>query len=87
MPADFQAILDQAERMTEEQMDSRISSLTRLTDSELSSLCPTKADKKKLAELMAIVKEATDENVKRQKIIDNISNFASIIIKIAGKTI
>jgi cation transport ATPase len=58
-----------------------------LTDAELSKLCPQKADKERLAQLMNIVKEATSENEKRQNIINNISNFASVIVKILVKVI
>jgi hypothetical protein len=87
MTTDFQAILDEAEKVTDEKMASRISSLTRLTDSELSELCPTKLEKERLAELMMIVREATEENVKRDKIIENINVFASTIVRILNKIV
>ena len=85
MPEDFDKILDEAGRMTDEQMNSKISSLTRLTDEELSTLFPKKPDKEKLARLMQIVRSAAAENIKQQQLIDNITSLAGTVLKVLGK--
>ncbi len=85
MPDDFESILDEAERRTNEDLDSRISSLVRLTEAELQQLFPRKADKKRLAELMSIVRSATSENIKRRKMIENVERLAGTVIKLIGK--
>lgn len=82
MPDDFDALLDEAEELTDSQLASRISSLTRLKDTEIDKICPEKADKKALAELMSIVKNAGAENSKKKQLIDNIETFAGVIVRI-----
>lgn len=82
MSDDFDAILDEAVRMTDSQFASRISSLTRLNDDEINRICPTKVDKEALARLMSIVKGASDENTKRTELINNIQTFAGVIVKV-----
>lgn len=84
-PDDFDSILDEAEDLTLKQLDARISSLTRLTDTELSDLFPEKPDKEKLIQLMQIVKGATADNVKRKQLIDNIAGLADTVLKVVGK--
>jgi hypothetical protein len=87
MTTDFQKLIDEAEKLTDEQTDSRLSSLIKLTDSELSELCPKKPDKVRLAELMMVVREAKNENEKRDKIIENINVFAGTIVGILNKVV
>ncbi|TAK63641.1 MAG: hypothetical protein EPO24_04015 [Bacteroidetes bacterium] len=87
MPDDFDKILDEAEDLTSKQLDSRISSLTKLTDKELSSLFPKAPDKERLLKLMQIVKGATKENEKQQQLIDNIESLAGTVIKLLGKVV
>lgn len=82
MSDDFDAILEEAVRMTDNQFASRISSLTRLRDTEINAICPAPADKKALAELMSIVKGASDENTKRSELIGNIQTFAGVVIRV-----
>jgi hypothetical protein len=85
MPDDFDKLMDDAEDMTLKQLDSRLSSLVRLKDSELNSLFPSKPDKEKLIRLMQIVRGATADNVKRKQLIDNISGLADTVVKLLGK--
>jgi hypothetical protein len=85
MPDDFDALLDEAEKLTIKQLDSRISSLVRLKDSELESLFPAKPDKEKLIQLMQIVKGAEEDNIKQKKLIDNISSLAGTVLTLVGK--
>lgn len=87
MPDAFDDILDQAEELTNKELDSKISSLTRLKDAELAKLFPTKPDKEKLLQLLQIVQGATTENVKRKQLIDNISTVADTVLKLLVKLV
>ena len=49
---------------TNKKLSSKISSVTRLTDEEISEMLPDSADVKKHSKLMTIVKTAEDDNVK-----------------------
>ena len=82
---DFKKLLGDAEKITLDQYDSRISSLTRLNDSEINSLFPKKEDKDNLVKLMKIVKSAASDIDKTQQLIDNISGIAGTVIKLLGK--
>lgn len=82
MPDDFDEILDEAEKLTDSQLASRISSLTRLKDTEINKICPETKDKKALTELMSIVKGAGAENSKKKQLIDNIETFAGVIVRV-----
>jgi hypothetical protein len=83
----FDDILDKAEEMTNAELDTKISSLVRLTDDELRKLFPTKVDKEQLAKLMSVVKGATSENNKKKQIIKNISSYAGIVVKLLKKAL
>jgi hypothetical protein len=85
MPDDFDRLLDEAEDLTLKQLNSRISSLIRLKDSELNSLFPTKPDKEKLIQLMQIVQGAASENAKKKQLIDNISSLADTVLTLLGR--
>ena len=87
MPDSFDDILDQAEQLTLGQLDSKISSLTRLKDSELSSWFPAKADKQKLLQLMQIVQSASSDNEKKAELIKNIESVASVVITMLSKVV
>lgn len=82
---DFDRLLDEAEAETDAELASRISSLTRMTDAEIKELFPEKADKKKLVELMSIVKSSADMNEKKSKLIGNIGKFADTVITVLKK--
>ena len=85
MPDDFDSILDAAEELTLSDLNSRISSLVRFTDAELESLFPRKADKKKLLQLMQIVRSSSSANTKRRNLIRNIESVAGTVIKLVGR--
>jgi len=85
MTDDFDAILDAAEAETTAALNTRISSLVRLTDKELHSLFPKKADKEKLTKLMQIVRSSTSANTQRTKLVNNINELAGTVIKLVGK--
>lgn len=87
MSDEFDAILDEAEKLTDREFASRISSLTRLKDDEINELCPSKVDKETLAKLMAIVNRTTTENEKKILLANNIESFAGIILRVLSKAI
>jgi len=70
---------------TNKKLSSKISSVTRLTDEEISEMVPESADVKKLSKLMTIVKAAEDDNTKVQKLADNVKELGSIVIKLIDK--
>jgi len=82
MPDTFEDILDQAENLTNKELDAKISSLIRLKDTELVKFFPTKTDKEKLIKLMQIVQAATSDSVKKNKLVENISDVADTVVKL-----
>lgn len=90
MPTDFSqidldAIAADAARKTDEQLAGQISSLTRMTDAEITELFPKAGDAKKLVELLRIVHDAEDENSKVTRISNNAGRFAGIILKLLSR--
>ena len=71
-----------AREATESEYASLISSVTTLTDSDIKKLFPQRADKEKLIELLAVVKESTDENDAINKLTANIDHLAGTIVKL-----
>lgn len=72
---------------TDEQLASKLSSLTRLTDEEINEICPKPGDVDKLRRLLKIVKSAEEKNNKINKIVSNIEDFGGIIVPILEKFI
>ncbi|MCF2845813.1 hypothetical protein NH514_00290 [Pseudoalteromonas sp. ACER1] len=70
---------------TNKKLSSRISSVTRLTDEEITEMLPESTDVKKLSKLMAIVKAAEDDNTKAKKLAHNVEELGSIVIKLINK--
>ena len=84
---DFNDILDEAEKKTNEQLKDKITALTKLTAEDLQKIAPTVDDKNKLLSLMQIVRSAADDNDKKAQILANIEMYAGIILNIAGKVL
>lgn len=78
----FSDAAHQAAEETNAEYASRISSLTRLTDTQIKRMFPTRADKDKLLELMKIVNSATSENNKINRISGNIKHLAGTVIRL-----
>ncbi len=92
MPATFDdidigAIADSAAQQTDAQLQGQISSLTRLTDADISQLFPQATDAKRMVELMRIVHSDQDENTKILGLIDNSERFAGIVLKLLLKLV
>ncbi len=78
----FDEILKKSADKTDKQLASEISSLTRLTDYEISTLFPQRSDQEKLLKLLAIVQSETEENEKINKLKMNIEDLAGTAIKL-----
>lgn len=86
---EFQKTIDAeiavASKQTSESLASRASSVTRLTDEEVSQLFPTPIDVQKLKNLMEIVKSAEADNTKINRLIANVESLGGTVIKLLGK--
>ena len=82
---DIDIIIKESADKTDDQLASRISSLTRMTDKEVKELFPEPADIKKLTKLMKIVKSAEDRNIKIAKIESNAKEFSGIVLSLLSK--
>lgn len=82
---EFDDILNEAEKQTNDKFKDRIAGLTKLTPEELAQIAPTVADKDALMKLMDIVHSTADANDKKAAILANIEMFAGIVLNIAGK--
>ncbi len=65
----------------------QLSSYSNFTAAEVKALFPKKADKEELLTLLKIVKNATDENDRKAKLIANIDKVASAVGKITMKAV
>jgi len=84
---DLDSIADDAAVETDNELASKISSLTRMTDAEIKELFPAPADAKKLVDLMTIVKSSEDQNIKVNKIVNNAEEFGGVVLTLLGKFI
>lgn len=79
------AAIETAAGATDDQLASRISSLTRMTDAEVKALFPEAADLKKLSDLMKIVNSSEARNTKVNRIVDNAEQFGGIVLTLLQK--
>lgn len=84
---DADAALQGAKKATDDQLASKISSITRLTDEEIKGLFPTPAEAKTLIELMKIVKSAEDQNVKTRRLIEKVEEIGGTAIKLLERLV
>lgn len=82
---EIDGIVAESSIATDDQLAAKVSSLTKMTDSEVKELFPEPSDVKKLAKLMKIVKSADDRNTKINKIVSNAEEFGSITVTLLGK--
>lgn len=78
----FKDQMDEDARQIDQELASQISGLTTMTDDQINSIAPEKADKEKLAKLLGIVKSATEENNKVTQLTTNIEDLAGTIVKV-----
>ena len=78
----FRKIGEDVRGETNDALSKEISKLLPLTPADITRLMPTKADKQNLADLMAIVTSRTKENEKVAKLVQNIGDYGSIIVRL-----
>lgn len=83
--SEIDAAIEESADATDNELASRISSITRMTDEEVKELFPNPADTKKLTKLMKIVKSAEDRNTKINKITSNAEEFGGVVLTLLGK--
>lgn len=79
------AALEAAKQRTNDKLAGTISSLTRLTDSEIKKLFPTPADVEQLVTLMKVVRSADDRNKKINQIVKNVNGMAGAILTLVDR--
>lgn len=82
---DIENEINQAADETDLQLESKISSLTHMSDDDINALFPKKADKEKLIQLMKIVNQSTSENEKKARLVNNIKDLAGTTVKLLAK--
>lgn len=83
--AEIDDVIEASAAATDEQLASRVSSLTRMTDEEILELFPEQGDVKNLAALMKIVKSAEARNDKINKIVANAEQFGGVMLTLISK--
>ncbi len=78
-------IIENCADETDQQLASKISSITRLTDDEIQELFPVPGDIKKLTKLMEIVQAADERNTKINNIVANAEEFGGIVLTLLSK--
>ncbi|MEN8193336.1 MAG: hypothetical protein ABFS12_11010 [Bacteroidota bacterium] len=84
---DFDSIADREAEETDNELASKISSLTRMTDEEVKELFPKYSDAEKLKRLMEIVKSADERNTKINNIVANIEELGGTVLTLVSKFI
>lgn len=74
-----------ARKKTREQFAAELAKYTSLNAQEIEALFPEKADQRELIELLKIVTEATDDNIKKAKLAEHIGDVGGAVIKIAKR--
>lgn len=82
---EIDGIIAESATETDQNLASRISSITRMTDDEVKELFPSPADVKKLSELMKIVRSSEEKNNKINKLVANAENFGGIVLTLLSK--
>jgi len=77
--------IERGAQTTDDQLASRVSSLTRMTDEEIIELFPEPGDVKKLGDLMKIVKSAETQNTKINNIVNNAEQFGGVVLTLLTK--
>lgn len=85
--ADVKLASKEAAELTDEQLASKLASVTRLTQKEIQEIFPKQSDVEAFSELMKIVKSSTDRNNKINQIVANSEKFAGIIVSLLNKVI
>jgi hypothetical protein len=86
MPNKYDKLAEQAQAMTDEKFRERFSSLTTLTDNDITKVInDTGISKQDLANLLVAIKNATDFNNQTVKSITSIQKGGEALVAIAKK--
>jgi succinate dehydrogenase flavin-adding protein (antitoxin of CptAB toxin-antitoxin module) len=86
MPNKFDKFAEKAKNMTDEEFKSTFSSLTSLTDADIDKIInETGISQKDLAELLAVVKNATDFNNQTAQSVMNIQKGVQTLVSVTKK--
>lgn len=83
--SDLDGAIERAADKTDDDLASKISSLTRMNDEEIKELFPAPGDVKKLYDLVKIVKSAQERNDKINQIVDNAEKFGGVVLTLLDK--
>jgi hypothetical protein len=78
----FRRIAAKVREETNKELAGEIARLTPLTEDEITRLVPTKQDKERLAELMAIVMAATSENARVAAFRRNAGRLGTVAVRL-----
>jgi len=78
MPYDFSADAE----LTNKQLAGELAKLTPLTEEQISSLLPTKAEKQGLRQLIDIVNSAASQNQKMASLTSSFSELGGVVLKV-----
>lgn len=81
-PNKYAAAAEQARKETDEKYRQVIATLTRLSEEDVERLFPTRTDKDRLLELLDIVNQETDDNIKVARLKEDIESYGTIILKL-----
>lgn len=81
-PNKYTAAAEQARKETDEKYRQVIATLTRLSEEDVERLFPTRTDKDRLLELLEIVTQETDDNIKVARLKEDIESYGTIILKL-----
>jgi hypothetical protein len=85
MADELDDILDRAQRKTDRQLRQEIEILTRCSPGQWKRLLPADVDRKKLAQLTAIVRDETLSNQNKAEAIRAIAGLSDIVVDLAAK--
>lgn len=87
MPS-FDDLLNQADQQTNDELASKLSSLTALKDEELKSLMEEDGvEKQNIIKLMSILSDASKDNTEKAKAIENIAGASKVVIALLKKVL
>jgi len=70
--------------LTNQQLAEELAKVTPMTADEINRMLPRKADKQRLAELIAIVGSAASENARAAKLAQNMGELGGVAVKLLG---
>lgn len=78
MPYDFS---EEAE-LTNKQLAGELAKLTPLTEEQINSLLPTKVEKQRFRQLIAIVNDSASQNQKVASLTSNFAELGTVVLKV-----